>query len=321
MKAAICDRYGPPEIVYIGEIEKPEPGDDDILVRTRATTVNSGDARLRGASFPAGMGVLVRMMMGFSGPRVRILGFDVAGDVEAVGRNVTSVKPGDRVLASNGFKFGGHAEHLLVGAKGVVVTLPDGMSYEDAVALQFGGVTSLVFFDMGKLEKGQSILINGASGAVGVYAVQIARHFGARVTAVCSARNAKLVESLGAEAVVDYEKTDITGLTERFDVIMDNHGTAPFSRVRHLLNPEGRFLMVIGDLRGMIDSLLSRQIINPGADAGAFEARNFRRLLDLAKSGAIRPVIGKTLPFEEIVEAYRLVDTGHKVGSLVLTMP
>lgn len=321
MKAAICDRYGPPETVYLGEVPKPVPGDDDILVRTRATTVNSGDARLRGANFPAGMGPIVRLVMGLTGPRLKILGFDVAGDVEAVGRNVTSVKPGDRVLASNGFKLGGHADYLCVGNKGVAVPIPDAMRYEDAVSLLFGGTTALAFFKLGKLTSGQSILINGASGAVGVYAVQIAHVMGAQVTAVCSADNADLVRSLGADTVIDYNTTDISALSERFDVIMDNHGSAPMGRVRHLLKPGGRFLMVIGDMGGMLAGLFDKAVINPGADTGAHEPEVFRRLVDLASSGAIRPVIGKTLPVERIVDAYALVDTGHKVGSLVLTMP
>ncbi len=321
MRAAVCDRYGPPENVRLQEVARPVPGEDDILVRTRATTVNSGDARLRAANVPAGMNIPFRFGMGFFGPRLKVLGFDVAGDVEAVGRNVALIKPGDRVLASNGFKLGGHAEYLLVGNKGVAVPIPDAMSYEDAVALQFGGVTALVFFDLGQLKASERILINGGSGAVGVLAIQIAKHMGAHVTAVCSGRNAELMHELGADAVIDYQRTDIAQLSERFDLIMDTHGNAPYARIRHLLTPGGRFLMVIGTLWEMIAGKFNAAVVNADDADAAFGTKTFRRLIELAESGAIRPVIGKTLPFERIVDAYRLVDAGHKIGSVVLTLP
>jgi NADPH:quinone reductase-like Zn-dependent oxidoreductase len=323
MKAAICDRYGPPENVVIRDMPKPVPGDDDVLVRMRATSVNSGDARLRAANVPSGMDIPFRLGMGILGPRLKVMGFDVAGEVEAVGRNVTAFKPGDRVIALKArFKLGGHAEYLLVDQNdGVVVPIPDAMSFEAAAALYFGGVTSLVFFDLGKLKAGDAILINGASGAVGVMAVQIARHMGAHVTAICSAGNAALVRELGAEAVIDYAKTDVARLAERFDVIMDNHGTTPYARVRHLLKPDGRFLMVIGTMWEMMAAPFQKQVFAAGENDGGFRAETLRRVVELAAAGAIRPVISRTLPFDEIVEAYRIVDTGHKVGSVVLAMP
>ena len=320
MKAAICDRYGPPENVYFADVPKPVPGDNDILVKTRATTVNSGDARLRSASFPAGMAIPVRLAMGFVGPRVKTMGFDAAGEVEAVGKNVTDFKPGDRVLASNGFKLRAHAEYLLVEQKGVVVRIPDTMSFEDAAALPFGGITSLVFFKQGSLKPGEDILINGASGAVGVLAIQIAKALGARVTAVCSAGNADLVRSLGAETVIDYRQTDIRALSGRYDVIMDNHGTAPYAKVKHLLAPGGRYLMVIGTLWEMMTGRFNKSVITADDTDEAFSAETYNRLLGLVADGQVWPVIGKTLPFDDIVEAYRLVDTGHKIGALVLTL-
>ncbi len=321
MKAAICDRYGPPETVVIREVEKPVPGDNEILLRTRATTVNSGDARMRAARVPKGMGMMYRFGMGFVGPRIKVLGFEAAGEVVEIGRNVTRFNPGDRVLASNGFKLGGHSEFFLVDGKhGVAARIPDNVSYEEAAALQFGGVTSLVFLEKGRLKAGDHLLINGGSGAVGVLAIQIAKHMGVHVTAVCSAANADLMRELGADAVVDYGKTDVAELTETFDVVMDNHGNAPYRRIKHLLRPGGRFLMVIGNLYEMIGGKFNKAVVNADDVDDAFSERTFTRFLDLAASGAIHAVIGTQLPFDEIVEAYRIVDSGHKVGALVLTL-
>lgn len=322
MKAAICDRYGPPENVTLREVEKPVPGEDEILIRTRATTVNSGDARLRAARVPKGMGLMVRFGMGFTGPRLKVLGFESAGEVVETGRNVTRFRPGDRVLASNGFMLGGHAEYFRLDAKhGVAVKLPDTLSFEDAAALQFGGVTSLIFFEKGGLKAGERLLVNGASGAVGVLAVQIAKHMGVHVTAVCSGNNADLMRSLGADEVIDYTMTDIDKLTERYDVVMDNHGNAPYRRIKYLLKPGGRFLMVIGNMYEMIAGKFTAAVVNADDVDDAFSERIFQQFIDLAESGAIHAVIGTQLPFSEIVEAHRIVDTGHKVGALVLTLP
>ena len=321
MKAAICNRYGPPENVTLADLPRPVPGDDEVLIRTRATTVNSGDARVRGANFPAGTDIPARLSMGLFGPRMKVLGFEVAGEVEAVGRNVTRLQPGDSVLASRGFKFGCHAEYVLIGPKDVAVLIPEDLTYEDAAALEFGGITSLRFFDEAGLTAGESVLINGASGAVGVMAVQIAKHAGAHVTAVCSDRNAELMRELGADAVIDYAATDIFALTERFDVIMDTHGNAPYKRVKHMLRPGGRFLLVYGTLWEMISAKSQKAVVTADDESAAFSPGIFDRLLAMAARGEIRPVISKSLAFEQIVEAHRIVDTGHKVGSVVLTLP
>lgn len=320
MKAVVVERYGPPEVARIEDVPMPGLGETDVLVRVRATTVNSGDARVRALRVPRGLSLMMRLALGWNGPKQKIGGFDMAGEVEAVGGKVTAFKPGDRVLGSNGFKFGCHAEFVALPADGTMVKLPDDMSFADAVALPFGGATSLYYFKAGGLKAGESILINGASGAVGVIAVQLAKHMGAEVTAVTSTKNMDLVRSLGADHVIDYTKEDVTRGEARFDVIMDTHGNMAYGRVRHLLKPGGRCLLIIGDLWQMLQARWTPAVISGNEEGEAVNAEVYGHLVELAETGRIRPVIGKTLAFEEIVAAYRLVDGGHKVGALVLTL-
>ena len=318
MKAAIVERYGPPEVVVIRDVPKPEPKDGEVLIKVHATTVNSGDVRIRALRVPPGLTLLMRFALGFSGPQQKILGFDCAGVVEAVGQGVTAFKPGDRVVASRGFEYGCHAEYRAVPADGAIAHIPDGMSDTDAVALLFGGTTALEFFKLGKLKAGETILVNGAAGAVGSVAVQLAKHMGAHVTAVCSAGSAELVRSLGADRVIDYAKEDFTRGSTTYDVIMDNHGSAPYPKIKHLLKPGGRFLMVI--LANLREMLRRHPAIVTVSDDSANSPANQRLLLELAAKGIIRPVIDSTFAFEDIVAAHRRVDTGHKRGSVVVTV-
>ncbi len=320
MKAAVCERYGPPEVVKIEEVPEPVPADDEVLIQAFATTVNSGDARMRALRVPRGLRLPVRLKLGFSKPRNPIFGFDVAGDVVAVGSAVTRFEPGDRVVASRGFDFACHAEYVAVAEQRAIARIPDDLSYRDAVALCFGGTTALTYFRLGKLAARETVLINGASGAVGVMAVQLAKHIGAEVTAVCSGVNAELVRGLGADRVVDYAREDFTRNGQLYDVIMDNHGNAPYARVKGSLEPDGRFLMVIGDLWQMLAGSRQKAVITASEADSSINAANFRTLMSLAESGALKPVIDSVLPFEEIVEAHRRVDSGHKVGSVVLTL-
>ncbi len=321
MRAAVIERYGPPEVVRIRDMPTPVPGDDEILVRIAATTVNSGDARVRGLNVPRGMSLMLRLSMGWNGPRQKIGGFEAAGVVEQVGRNVTRFRPGDRVVGSHGFKFGLHAEYATFTEADALVHIPEGMSDSDAVSVLFGGATSRFFFRKGKLAAGERILINGASGAVGVHAVQLARHMGAEVTAVCSAANAELVRSLGADHVIAYDREDFTRNGRTYDVIMDNHGNAPYARVRHMLAPGGRFLMVIGDLWELIRSKWQKQVVGSEESNEAQVSREaYTELLDLVARGVLKPVIDRVFPFEQIAEAHRLVDSGRKRGSVVVTL-
>jgi NADPH:quinone reductase-like Zn-dependent oxidoreductase len=319
MKAAVCERYGPPEVVQIREVPTPVPAEGEVLVRAFATTVNSGDTRLRALRVPGGLRLPMRLKLGLTRPKSPIFGFEVAGEVEAVGTAVTRFQPGDRVVASRGFDFGCHAEHVTVSEQGAIARIPENMSHQDAVALCFGGRTALYFFREGKLAAGETVLINGASGAVGTMAVQLAKHLDAEVTAVCSSANAELVRSLGADHVVDYAADDFTRNGRRYDVIMDNHGNASYARVKGSLEPGGRFLMVVGDLRQMLAATRQKAVIGGTEDDPSIGADSYRTLMSLAEDGVLKPVIDSVLPFDQIVEAHRRVDGGHKVGSVVLT--
>jgi NADPH:quinone reductase-like Zn-dependent oxidoreductase len=319
MKAAVCERYGPPEVVQVREVPTPVPADDEVLVKASATTVNSGDARVRALRVPRGLRLPLRLRLGVTKPRNAILGFEMAGRVEAVGRAVTGLRAGDRVVASRGFDFGCHAEYVTVNQRGAIAEIPEGLSDEDALSLCFGGTTALSFFRLGELAPGETVLINGASGAVGTMAVQLAKHLGAEVTAVCSGANAELVRGLGADDVIDYTTEDFTRNGRRYDVIMDNHGSAPYARVRGSLAPGGRFLMVVGDLPQMLAASWQKAVISASRNDSSITAESYRTLMSLAQRGALKPVIDSVLPFAQIVEAHRRVDGGHKVGSLVLT--
>jgi NADPH:quinone reductase-like Zn-dependent oxidoreductase len=320
MKAAVCERYGPPEVVQIREVPMPVPADGEVLIKALATTVNSGDTRVRALRVPRGLRLAMRLKLGFTKPKQPILGFETAGQVEAVGRAVTRFQPGDRVVASRGFDFGCHAEYVTVAEQGDIATIPEHLSHQDAVALCFGGTTALIFFRLGKLTSGESVLINGASGAVGTMAVQLAKHLGAEVTAVCSGGHASLVSGLGADHVIDYQAEDFTHNGQRYDVIMDAHGNAPYARVKGSLQPGGRFLMVVGDLWQMLAASRQKATISASRNDSSMTADNYRTLMSLAEQGVLKPVIDSVLPFTQIVEAHRRVDGGHKVGSVVLTL-
>ena len=321
MKAVVVERYGPPEVLQLKEVAKPVPKDNEILVRIRATTVNSGDARVRALRVPRGLGLPTRLRLGLFRPRQPVLGFELAGEIEAVGATVTKFRSDDRVIGSAGFAFGCHAEYKCLPDDAAVALIPDSLSFEDAVSLCFGGATALYFFRRGSLERGETLLINGASGAVGTMAVQLAKHFGAEVTGVCSTANLDLVRSLGADHVIDYTKEDFSRNGVTYDVIMDNVGNAPFSRARASLKSGGRFLMVIGNLPQLIGANFQRQVVGAAADdAEAITAEVYRFLLDLAAAGEIRPVIDRVYPLERISDAHAYVDTGRKKGSVVITV-
>ena len=316
MKAAVCEGYGPPEVVRIRDVPTPAPANGEVLVKAGATTVNSGDARVRALRVPRGMGLAVRLRFGLTRPRQPVFGFDVAGRIEAVGAGVTRFQPGDRVVASRDLDLGCHAEYVTVAEQGAIALSPDTLGDPQAVALCFGGSTALHFFERGKLTAGEAVLINGASGAVGTMAVQLAKHRGAKVIAVCSGANAELVTSLGADHVVDRTREDFTRNWQRYDVIMDNHGNANYQRVKGSLEPGGRVLMVYGELWPMIAASWQKPVVGGTA---TISAEHIENLMQLAERGAIKPVIDAVVPFARIVDAHRRVDSGHKVGSVVLT--
>ncbi|MBI3991734.1 MAG: NAD(P)-dependent alcohol dehydrogenase [Candidatus Lambdaproteobacteria bacterium] len=322
MKAVVCTRYGAPDVLELREWPKPVPKAHEVLVRICATTVDIGDARMRALRVPRGLGIPSRLMLGIFKPRHPVFGFNCAGEIETVGKDVTRFKPGDQVVASAGLKFGCHAEYRSIPEDGAIVLKPGNVSHEEAAALCFGGITAMIFFKSGALKRGETVLINGASGAVGTAAVQMAKHLGAEVTGVCGAGHVELVRSLGADHVIDYTREDFTKSGVTYDLIMDNVGNAPFSRVKHLLKPGGRFLMVIGDLLQMIDARFRKQVINPdeGTAAEVFTAENYASLMALAGQGHLKAVIDSTFPLERIAEAHARVDGGHKTGSVVITI-
>ena len=317
MKAAVCKRYGPPEVVEVRDVPTPKLAGNRVLIEALATTVNSGDARIRAANFPRGMAVPARLSLGITKPRKSILGFYVAGRVAAAGEGVTAFQTGERVIASPGFAFGAHAEYVIVPADGAIARIPENVSTHDAVAVCFGGETALHFFEKGKLLAGQSLLINGAAGAVGTMAIQLAARVGAEITAVCSAANAELAANLGAHHVIDYAKDDFTRNGRQYDVIMDAHGNAPYSRVRGSLAPEGRFLMVVGTLGQLVGASVRKNVI---AGTAASSAAFLDRLMELLARGELRSVIDSVFPFDRIVDAHRRVDTGHKTGNVVVAI-
>ena len=322
MKAVVYERYGPPEVLHLEEIDKPTPKDNEVLIKTHATTVTSGDWRVRSLHVPVGFGFISRLVFGVSRPRQPILGTELAGEIESVGKGVSKFKVGDQVFAFSDASMGCHAEYKCMPEDGAVALKPPNLSYGETAALSFGGTTALDFFRRGKLRSGDRLLINGASGAVGSAMVQLAKHFGAEVTGVCSGANVDLVRSLGASHVIDYTKEDFTQNGETYDVIVDTVGTAPFSRSKTSLKERGRLLMVLGGLADMLQipwvSMTSSRQVIAGPVAGC--AEDLRFLAGLAEAGEFKPVIDRYYPFEQIVEAHRYVDTGRKKGNVVITL-
>jgi len=308
MKAVICTKYGPPEVLQITEVPKPVPKDNDVLVRIKATTAHIGDTKIR--RFEPGLGALrdfffkplMRFMIGFRKPRNNILGMEFAGDVESVGKNVTKFKPGDPVFASTEFRFGTYAEYCCIPENAAIALKPANMSYEEAAPVSNAGLTALINLRKANIQKGQRVLIYGASGSVGTYAIQIARHFGAEVTGVCSTSNIEMVRSLGADMVIDYTKEDFTERKEKYDVIFDAVGKIKFSKRKRALYKTGVYLSALA---------LTGNVI--------LKAEDLEYLKGLCEDGELRTVIDKIYSIDQIVEAHRYVDKGHKKGNVVIT--
>ncbi|MFN0301651.1 MAG: NAD(P)-dependent alcohol dehydrogenase [Burkholderiales bacterium] len=322
MKAIVYERYGPPEVLQLKEVEKPTPKDNEVLIKTRAATATSGDSRVRSLNVPVGFGLIARLVFGVSRPRKTILGTELAGVVESVGNDVRRFKVGDPVFAFSDAAMGCYAEYKCMPEDGAVALKPSNLTFDEAAALSFGGTTALSFFRRGNLQRGESVLINGASGGVGTAAVQLARHFGANVTGVCSTANAELVRSLGAKHVIDYTKEDFTRNGETYDVIVDTAGTAPFSRSKASLKERGRLLMILAGLPDMLQIPWVSMTSNKKGIAGpaAGRAEDLRFLAGLAEAGEFKPVVDRRYRFEQIAEAHRYVDTGRKRGNVVITL-
>ena len=314
MRAVVHDRYGPPEVLRLEEVERPTPGDDEVLVKVHATTVNRTDTHMRAAK-----PFFWRFMLGLLRPKRRILGLEFAGEVEAVGRNVTEFEVGDRVF---GMRSGSHAEYICVREAGMLAHMPAGMTFEEAAAVCDGGTQALAPLVRAGVGEGTRLLVYGASGSCGTAAVQLAKHhLGAHVTAVCNTKNVELVRSLGADEVIDYLQEDFTTNGETYDVILDAVGKHSFFRSRRSLVPGGLFLATDG-LHNFPLALITSRIGDRKLTFTVARPTKQDALLlkELVEAGKYRPVIDRTQPFEEVVEAHRYVDTLQKTGNVVLTL-
>jgi NADPH:quinone reductase-like Zn-dependent oxidoreductase len=322
MRAVVYEKYGPPEVLHLQEVEKPAPRDNEVLIRVHASTVTTGDVNVRGFTFvPAGFGFIARLMFGLTGPKKTILGLEFAGEVEAAGRNVRQFRTGDRVFGIDGVNLGAYAEYKCMAEDGGLTIMPVGLTYEETAAIPNGALTALTFLrDMGKVQNGQKVLVNGASGSVGSAAVQIARHYGAEVTGVCSTANMEMVRSLGADKVIDYTREDFTGNGEMYDIIFDTVGKTLFSGVKSSLKQNGLYLAGSGGLREMLQ--MGRTSMGGGrkvmAGASSERKEDLIFIKELVEKGKIKPVIDRTYALEQIVEAHRYVDTGRKKGNVVI---
>ena len=309
MKAIVCSKYGPPEVLQIREVEKPSPKDNEVLIKVRATTVHIGDTKIR--RLEPGLGPvkdfffkpMMRIMLGFNGPRNQLLGMELAGDIEEVGKNVTQFKIGDSVFASTEFRMGAYAEYCCLPEKAALTIKPANMSYEEAAPVSNGGLTALISLRKATIQKGQKVLIYGASGSVGTYAIQIAKNFGAEVTAVCTTANFELVKSLGADKLIDYTQEDFTQRGDVYDVIFDAVGKIEPSRRKKVLTKSGFYLSAF-DLSGNLK----------------LKVKDLIYLKELCEAGKLKSVIDKRYPMEQIVEAHRYVDMGHKKGNVIITV-
>lgn len=322
MRAIICPHYGPPDVLEIREVPTPVPGPKDVLVRVVATTVTSGDRRVRSGDFPRGFGWIAVLIVGLKGPRRPILGTELAGVVDAVGPAVTRFKVGDAVIGFAGASMGCHAEFRCFPEDGLIVPKPANLTFEEAASLSFGATTAIDFLRRAKLQAGEQLLVNGASGGVGTAVVQIAKHLGAHVTGVCSTANVELVRSIGADRVIDYTSEDFTRDAARYDVIVDTVGNAAYDRSKVALKERGRLALVLATLADNLGALWVAMTSRHRVVGGPANVRveDLHTMAELAASGALRPVIDRRFPFERIADAHRYVDAGHKRGSVVVTI-
>lgn len=325
MKAIVYTEYGSADVLKLTEIEKPTPQANEVLIKVHAATVTTGDVNMRGFTFvPPGFGPLPRLMFGLNGPKKQILGVEVAGVIEAVGQDVTAFKPGDAVFGIDSAHVGAYAEYVCWPESAPLVIKPANMTYEEAASIPFGAGTALPFLrDKAKIKSGQKVLVIGASGGVGNYAVQLAKYYGADVTGVCSGANVEMVKALGADKVIDYTREDFTQSGESYDIIVDTiPGKASFARAKKALKPNGLYIAIAGGPREMLQAAWTamrggKKVIaspvNENKDDLLF-------LKGLAEAGHLKAFIDRCYPLEQTAEAHRYVDTGRKRGSVVINV-
>jgi NADPH:quinone reductase-like Zn-dependent oxidoreductase len=326
MKAYVCTQFGPPEVLVLREVKKPEPKDNEILIKVEATTVSGADCNLRGMTYiPTGMGLVARMMLGFKKPKIPIQGAVVAGTVVEAGTEIKRFTAGDRVFGS-GPQLGGYAEYACLQETGAITFIPSNITSAEAAVLPYGALTALYFLrEMAGIKAGQKVLVNGASGGVGVYAVQLANYFGAEVTGVCSSGNVEFVRSLGAHDVIDYTREDFRKTGRKWDIIFDMVvGKTSFTRSRGSLTENGVYLAVAGGLNDMLQmlwtSIKGGKKVKFGGGTSCEVTANLEFIARLVEENKIKPVLDKTFSFEEMVEAHRYAESGQKKGNIAIAL-
>jgi NADPH:quinone reductase-like Zn-dependent oxidoreductase len=324
VKAIVCTKYGPPEVLQLQEVVKPVPGNDEILIKIYATSVTAADIIDRSSAFPPWLWPSARIAIGLTKPRNPVLGFELAGEVEAIGSDVKSFKVGDNIFASTfEFGFGCYAQYKCLKEKGTVAKKPVNMSYEEAAAVPLGGLTALTFIrDRARIHGGQKVLIYGASGSVGTYAVQLASYYGAEVTGVCSTGNIEVVKSLGADKVIDYTQEDFTQNGETYDIVFDVVNKSSFSRCKNSLRQRGIYLATFPTIKFVFQMLWTSIIGRKKAMSGeaSEKAEDLVYLKGLIEGGKMKSVVDRIYPLEQMVEAHKYVEKGHKKGNVVITV-
>ena len=323
MKAVVCTKYGTPEVLQMKEVNKPVPKENEVLIKIFASTVNGADTRIRGAVFPSLFNFPVKLVLGFKGPRKSILGVELAGEIEFVGKNVTRFKPGDHVFASTGASFGAYAEYICIPEKGVMTNKPTNITFEEAAAVPHCALAALHFLRRGKVQKGSKVLIHGASGGIGTFAVQIAKLMGAEVTGVCSTANVDMVKSLGAENVIDYTKDELPSKRVGYDVIFDTVGKGPVKSYIDALNEKGIYLTAVHlELSRIIEGIKATAFCSKKVIGGSapYTVENLEFLKNTIESGKLKTVIDRRYTLDQMVEAHAYVDTGHKKGHVVISI-
>src|SRR6266568_1412057 len=325
MKAIVCTKFGPPDVLQLQEVAKPAPKDNEVLIRIYATTVTAADCELRGLKVPLAFRLPLRIYLGRIRPGPIILGQELAGEIEAVGKDVKRFRKGDQVFGWSGLGLGAYAEYKCLPEDGVLAIKPANISYEEAAVLAVGGLDAVHFLRKGHIQSGEKVLIHGAGGSIGTFAVQLAKYFGAEVTAVDSTGKLDMLRSIGADQVIDYTQADFTKSGETYDVIFDVVGKSSFSRSVRSLKHNGRYLLANPKLSQMVRGRRilrrsSKTVIPYAARTASETTEDFNFLKELIEAGKIHSVIDRRYPLEHIAEAHRYVDTGHKKGNVVITV-
>ncbi len=322
MKAIVFEKYGSPDVLHLKEIEKPVPKDNEVLIKVHAATVIVGDCELRSFTFPIWLWLPLRIFFGIRKPKRKILGQEVAGGIEAVGKEIKQFSKGDRVFATTGVRFGAYAEYVCLPGKYAMAIMPANMTYGEAAAVPTGALNALHFIRRGKIRSGEKVLINGAAGNIGCYAVQLAKSNGAEVTAVDSAGKLDMLRSIGADHVIDYMQVDFTKNGETYDVILDAVGKSPFPRSLKSLNKNGRYVLANPRLLQMVRGLWVSMTTSKNVifEFAGYRTEDLVFLKELIEAGTIRSVIDRTYPLEQTADAHRYVDTGQKAGNVIITL-